>query len=574
MPRVPTYDTPQVAIRPVQTPYQDVRTSADDFGAMTGRALEAAGGQAMQVANVVDRRAEQMKKENDAAKALEVYSQASERIRGALHDPEKGIYTRRGKNALGAYDEVGKVYGDVEKEFTAQLGNDDQRRAFTAMWTRRRDNDLEGVSRHVASEREKWRIETAGAVVKGAVDDAVNNFGNPQAIGLSIVSARAAIRANLKGQSAEVIEEMERNAVSQIHKGVVERMAIDNPTAAKAYYEKNKAGVDGADHIHLEKLLKDGVTRQVAQQTTDAIMRGRDPLDLSGALAEARKITDPNVRDDVERRVHQRFNEAKAARDEVERGNRQEAWKYAAQPGVKSVDQIPLNVWSGLDGYSQSVIQKHLENKAKGVEPPANPSLYSKLSGLAGDSPGKFVDYDLTQHIGQLPSSDYEKFVDLQRNMKLGDAKAVERGENYKRAMSLAEIPLRAAGMDPTITDKDGKPKAKKILEFQDALFRELDALHKDKGKRLTDEEIRGTVDRLLIKGRIRGTQVVPLIGSDDAKFAFQREDGAEFYVPYSAIPKKERDVMVDRLKSRGLPHDERAVEDAYTAFKLSRGGR
>ena len=274
MPRVPAVTGQSVMPNAVPAPFQRVQATAADFGAQQGQALERAGGQLAQVADRVNARMVEIGRENDALAAEKAYAAFSDQERVFLNDPERGIFSRRGGNAISAYDDAAKWWDESTRAAVEGMANPNQQRLLQGILLRRRDASLDGVARHVARERQTYIGEVTDARVKGLVADAAAAYNDEGKVNGIISEADGAIRewGRRQGQAPELIDLNARAARSSIRHSVIERMAVENPMAAMRYYEANKGDLDGATQQAIEKALKGAVGRQRANMAVSSVM--------------------------------------------------------------------------------------------------------------------------------------------------------------------------------------------------------------------------------------------------------------------------------------------------------------
>lgn len=273
MPRVPAVTGQSVMPNAVPAPFQRVQATPADFGAGIGQALERTGGQIAQVGDRLNARAVEISKENDALAAEQAYAAFSDQERVFLNDPERGIYSRRGGNAMGAYEDATKWWDESTRAAVEALENPNQQRLLQGILLRRRDQALDGVSRHVARERQTYIGEATDARVKGLVADAAAAYNDEGKVNGLIEEADGLIRfwGQRQGQAPEKIDLARRAARSTIRQSVIERMAVDNPMAAQRYYEANKGDLDGTTQQAIEKALKGAVDRQKGNMAAAAV---------------------------------------------------------------------------------------------------------------------------------------------------------------------------------------------------------------------------------------------------------------------------------------------------------------
>jgi hypothetical protein len=259
---------------------QGVRVPQGAFDSGLGGLAEGAD----RAGSILLRQHEKMQEEDDARAAMNAYAAASDKVRALTLDPDKGIYAKRGADALGVYATGEKELGSIYEATRGGLKSDRQREAFDVLWTRRRETELNSIARHEAQERRTYRDQTAEALVKSAVIDAAGNYTNPDAVALSLRQAEVVLRANSAGKPAELVELEVQAARSTIHAGVVERMMVDSAIGAQRYLQAHRDEIDGVTLAKLGKVLEGGVKKETAQSYAKAIGTGA-PIAVAGAVA-------------------------------------------------------------------------------------------------------------------------------------------------------------------------------------------------------------------------------------------------------------------------------------------------
>lgn len=288
MPRVPAYTEQRVAPQAVQSPFLRVQASPADFGGGQGEAAAQAGARLERASERMMARAAEMQREDDALKVEGAYARFQDVERAFLHDPEKGVYARKGGNALGAYDDTTKWWDDQSKAFVTELGSQNQQRLMQSLLARRRDAALDGVARHVARERTVAMGETWKARLEGLVQDAAASFNDPNKVDQLVGEAESGTLfwGSRQGQSAEVIDAAKRGARSSIRSAVVERMALTDPQGAKAYLDKHREEVDGLTQAKLDRALQAAVQQRVASDAVQAVLPKPGEPVAAGTLAD------------------------------------------------------------------------------------------------------------------------------------------------------------------------------------------------------------------------------------------------------------------------------------------------
>jgi hypothetical protein len=119
---IPQYQ-PSESPRPIGTPYDETRVTPDATGAVTGDVLQAAAG-------VASDYAKKAKSDADTARVVAAEAQLGDVFNAAIYDPKDGFITKRGTDAMAAYDGTVKALNASRKQILDSLANDDQKLAF------------------------------------------------------------------------------------------------------------------------------------------------------------------------------------------------------------------------------------------------------------------------------------------------------------------------------------------------------------------------------------------------------------------------------------------------------------
>ena len=546
-------------------------------GAGVGRALQDLGATAGRVSDRMAEREFELQERKNVDAARSAFNKFNNHVRELLHDPQTGLYSRRGGNArdvtrLGQ-DDIDRVGASIE----AGLGNADQIRRFRQLSQTLRTNSLPRLSRHEADELLVAERESTDALVKGAEASMAANATDPDAIADHLSTARTALvaQANAEGWTKEVLLQRLKDVTSAGYAGVVDRLLVDDPSAARAFYDAKKEEIGGNVRAKLERALKEGVTRQQAQAATDAIVAQVGTESLSALLAEARKISDPTLRDDVVARVKLRYDEGETQRDNEEKALITQAWTGILEGG--SSDQIPPAVWAELPSGTQRQILEYEEKRAKGEEPKTDPAVYYMLSRLSNE---EFAKVNLMNYVNNLSLTEFKSLASKQNSLESRNEREAAKRTSVSRAMTMAMKPLRAKG----IKTGSSAPNSHKqrVAQFQTVLIRELTRIQDEKGGPATELEIQALINRLLTAGEVPGWSWF----YDPDVFLFEALEtgrGDEFFI--DEIPDDERaeiegllrerpNVMRDVTRSDGTV-DEDALEKLiirlYTEERLNR---
>ncbi|WP_425407576.1 hypothetical protein [Hwanghaeella sp.] len=162
--------------------------------------------------------------------------------------------------------------------------------------------------------------------------------------------------------------------------------------------------------------------RRLAQSETDAIMASG--MDEADALSAARRIADPDLRDDVVRRVTNRYAELGRLESDAAHNRKAQAVELA-QAG--RYEEIPAETLAELPPTMADTLAKMSERAIRGAPAISDPAMYVELSRMTPEQL-KSVDLLDERYLQGLDTQDWQAFVDRQRSAYQSNApgKAVE----------------------------------------------------------------------------------------------------------------------------------------------------
>lgn len=542
MPTVPQYE-------------RQVRDSALPSARLTQAAdTEAFGGGSsfQQVANATQKFIIQEKQKADDIATTEAYSQAVIAKNRLMYDPENGMMTRKGKNAIGVVEEYGDLFNTEMDKIEKGLSNNSQRSVFKNIRLKQATELNNNSQRHVFTESQRYDEETTLATITVAREDAFKNYQDEGKISESIFIQTAAIEAYgaRQGLPKEIIAKQKQEAVSLTHAGVINRMLNNNQDKlAKAYFTEIKKSLTGSDTAKIEKSLEVGTLRGEAQRKTDEI-KGTVST-LSEGLEMARTIDDPELRDAVTSRLKTRFSEDKAILDQQRETRYQQAADILEE--TKDRDKIPVDIWSNLTLSERNAIDARERQLASGTPTATDWKVYYELKTLASDSTlrNKFLRENLLTYRHKLGDGEFKELVKLQTSLRQGDQKALEQATGYRTENQIVTDTLRAIGIDP-------KKDAEETALLKRRLDEEIYDFSKRNNKKPNTKEVQEIVDNLVVKGEVDGFFFNP------NKFLFEVEEGDVFLIDSKDIPRNERLKIEEALRANNLPVTEDAVIDLY----------
>jgi hypothetical protein len=568
MPRLP--DLNALGSRPV--PQSQRRIASQDTTA-AGRGMQQLGGTIGQVAEEVERR-------NDEQAVFEARRKLNDWERQKIFDPENGAVAKRGKDAFDLPKQLTEDFDKTASQISAGLGSNRQRQIFREMAEQRRNQVTSWADGHALKQRDVYEAGQYEADLKSFRDRAMLYADDPAKVAteLAIQSERTTSYLRGKGRSEEEIAGAVKENASRVHTSAIASL-MNRGEAEKAqdYLAKNEAGMTADDAQRARNALRETVARARAQTFADEM--GDRPL--AESLSLARERFTGNEEKEVVAELKTRAAEREAIKAQGYRENADSAWKVITAGGGKK--QIPAVVWNGLAGEEQRQINDYLEAKWRRAKADAenkdvDPAVYYGLRMMAAEQPEVFAKLDLLKQAPYLSKQHENHLIELQAGINKGDLKAAEPQRTLKRTTDMLKNEIAAAGIDITLTDKDGNSKkAKETTAFLGAVATALDEATAAKGRALTDEEAKRIGMGMLREGIEQGSGLFGAFQTRKRGYQIATDPniapGASFVAArFDDIPEGIRNALATELRqARGLgtrpltAGQEAEIERAYT---------
>lgn len=391
MPRVPTYDGPQVreqALRPVQQREIDVSSG-----------LRAASQAVAQMGDLADRTVRR-----DAE--TEVNRIDAEVTAGWLEWDAANRRKFQGQNVDQYEAEARKWWEEAKAKHTAS--NPYAQPAIENNFLRKRNQALGSVLGHVGAEKERFADSQSEAAAQYEIEFGVDTGNTAGAA--ARVRAIAAEKGKRKGWTTELVQAEQQRLLGTLHLSAITRLAEADPTKARAYYDANKAEIPATAQPRVEQVLKAEGDNQFATQ----FAAQHAALPLSEQLTKASEIKDPERREKALGQIRNNHAMVKQAQAEREQAASDQAWQM-----VGSGKRVPELVLAQMNGRERVQLQDYLKERAKiaasGVAPETDWATYIDLREklAAGEK------VDLRPYAGtRLAPAQLEQLLDIQTKTK------------------------------------------------------------------------------------------------------------------------------------------------------------
>lgn len=538
MPRVPSYEPNQV---PTQTARPNFARNNFDAGpaARTGRALSTVGSTLLDISLQEQRKA-------DDTQLLEGNRNMSQWEIDNLDNPETGALAKKGKDALGLPDTILPAFDKRKSELAAGM-NARAKARFIALADGRRQDIERKLFDHIGRQSEALNLAETEANESMALTEAAVNWRNPQRIetATDLGWAGRYARMNREGAPPEAIKVAREQWEGKVKGTVLDQMLANRDPLALDFYKQNRAALGTAADDYAKQV--DRLQLQINETAeADRIIDkfGTGPA----ALAAARNIADPVLREGVEGRVDRQGVREERFRAEGERQISALAWSAAQRvplggslEDVLSPKQIvQIDRVAGL----RAGIDRELQRKLEGTATKTIPATYEFLQRLPPDELAKV---DLWKYRGQLDAAAWDYFQDLQK--KAQDPK--KHGEIVTLQQQLNTYSELLGITGENNNEKRGK--------FERAATDALNTEQTAKGKPLSYAERQTVLDRLIVEGSI-----IKEWAQDPKGRVYELQERADFEQFEPKVPANERAKIEDMLRRKGAPVTEEAVVNYY----------
>jgi len=554
-------------------PMQSISSPIEAFGGQEAKGFIQGGAQLQEGAAGLMRYAAVERAKEDERGILEVQEQINQWERDRMRG-ENGVYNVRGGAAIG-------LTKKTEEDFDAAKAKWLEGKTFSGagqvaaerLITRSKDQIAGRVSEHEAKQENEYNIGMIGANVTAAKEKAAffaHDSKERARAEADVISNSAQISKRL-GESEEVAAVRVQKELSEMNMGVINRLLTAKDTAgAQAVLEeaKKKGAISGADLGKAEAAFQKVNDLVKSQSEEDRIM-GMG-LGESAALAAAREIKDPTVRDETAQRLRLRFADAERVRSKNERDMRKSAWQTIINGG--SVADVPPAALAALDGTTIGSMKSFEENRARsglGFGKVTDPATENFLHRMYMDDKAGFASYDLQQHMPHMTERDYGVWQGYQRGVDSKNEKEAARQANYGLSDGVAKKAMDAAGIayGASASKKDAE-KAQKIFSLTRTIVDEAHA----QGKKASLADIERGVAELVISGEVVNNiwndkkRFSEVVGTAEAERFVVTDVKRQAYNIYKAtgVPQDEVPKIAKQLQAAGKPVTLKSIRDVY----------
>lgn len=288
--QVPTLDGPSVRSRGVAVPQvraQPVDTSLGDLG--------------QQVLGTADRIFQKSMEDADTAAVLAADEQLTKWQQNEFYNPQTGVYSRKGSNALDITNQTLASYDQTASTIASNL-NPRQRAHFNELSSRKRQGINADLNQWEYRQREQYYNDVDKGQIETSMQGAALAYNRPDEVAgyKAKISAVLTSQARRNGLSEETLKANILNASSSVESAVIGRMVADNPYRAREYFQSAQNGMTADDQVRAATQIDREIkTREIEARQQQAIVRGElssRVQDASAAYLQGLDFADPPSR--------------------------------------------------------------------------------------------------------------------------------------------------------------------------------------------------------------------------------------------------------------------------------------
>lgn len=476
---------------------------------------------------------------------------------------ETQTLSRKGMDALNAGPEVEEQWKKSTDNISNSLTNDRQKRAFQERADHHWQALNETVQKHGQAEFQKYDADNTDSALSNRLDTAVKHYSDPLIVGQSLAESKDLVElyGHRQGWSPEQVQQHQTDTASKIHTGVIQTMlTAGNDLTATKYFSDHKAELNATDTMQVQRALDVGSRRGESQRQADRIMQST--TSMTDAVAEARKIEDPEVRDLTESRVRSDYVEKAAemrdAREQMMSGATNIIEKThsfdAIPPG--QVALMTVDERKSLRSYADE-----LNGKGPGGIKTDLPTYYNlETMATTPETRDKFLALDLNQYKGRLSASDFEEMAKLQGQVRKGEDKPLKQLYTNQQIVT-GVIKQAQIGVDP----KGKTTDARLTAQFRDAVRVQTDQFEAINGKPPNGDEIKTIANELAARHIVERPGWFFGMGTSNVNVpTFQLNPGETPIVSIKDVPASAKLQIKAALQQRGHPVTDALIVQWY----------
>ena len=523
MAKIPVYETGQTRISDLPNVRQTSVASPELFVGISGaRSLAEAGEGATKIGVAGMRYASDLQEKEDLA----VIKKSESEFLTDISNFELAGKQKLGLNAATLPSLSDDYYEEAVKKHSETL-NDRQKAIFGNIAARHAPSFKNSMYAHSADQINKAQEASFKSSLEAYQSRAAANPAAAPELNKELDRTLQAW-GQIKGLDKATLDRAKIEEKTKLHMAVLGTLEQSGDIdAMKGYFYSNIKEIDGVKQTEIKKAIETSDRSRMVQSFADDVV-DKQNLGLEGSLKAAREKFDGEDEKHAVTEIKQRYAEKQAIQQEQENKDYDYAWQVAVEQ-KKGIKGISPSVWARMPAKDKRSILSELSGGSKAT----NQSVWYDLYTQSMNDPKAFIGQDLRKFKDSLSDSDFQELTKRQIAVKSDIDKPDKLKRVYTVGQQVTQI-IDSIGIPATSNNKETRDRrALATRAVSDALTREAAAKGKEVDQ-LTDVEVQGVADRVLIKGSV-SREWWP----DKDKYAFELkpEEKAKFRIDFDQVP-------------------------------------
>lgn len=299
---------------------------------------------------------------------------------------------------------------------------------------------------------------------------------------------------------------------------------------------------------------------------------------LSELLKQVDAIEDPDsnrqaeIRDAVEARVRNRYSVLRQEESDQRQqtlADHKDAIDQIMTNAANRIDAtgtidkaIPPAQWQQLNVGERTTLESYAKRKQAGPIQ-TDWRTYYGLMTAASDDPKNFGKANILSYMDKLGAAEFKQLTEIQAGIRKGEDKVHPDIDGFRTNTQIFNDTLTQSGIDPN--PKPGDDPGNRVIELRRMVDDQVLALQRSTGKKASNQDIQGIMDRLLIDVTVKkGSWWNILPGGEP----FNDINKKVFEIKPEDIPAADRQQIEDALRSQGRNVTDDAILNLYIATK------
>lgn len=562
---------PDIQDQPINAPRIQANASPESFGGGQGLEAEGQAGKALGTVGGEMAALERVRADQTA------YQEAAAKLGGEaskiLYDPQAGVLTSKGTNAMPAHDKGWETFRKTANDIAGTLHGEAQVGAFNKYALTLGQEFNRTAMAHVSRQLDEHDTKTFNAFVQNTTDFGAMTYGDPMTRQRSIQSLNTTVDhyAQRNGFGPEEKQELQSKVISNFHDQVISRMLVDkNDMMAQKYFAENKDSItNSAIREKVEKQLEEGSYRGESLRQSTAIW-DKTGGNLQASFADARKIQDPELQDRTIQRLRERDNQVKEARTSDQDNAYFEGshlLAVAKQNGKTIGDQsltdiVPPETWTRMSPTQQGGLRRMYLGGDENSEQVWTAFSLMSPTEKAGLSKSEFE----TTVLSHLDNSHRDKAMTMYKDALGNRTIALSDAEQSKLIYSSLQgssiIPGVRPGIPATKLKGDAARATGAFIDKSQQDIADFERTELGGRRKASQKEAQEIIDRNVLKAMSDQTPGILTIAG--RKFGlFAKPD-----VPFEKIPDQAKEDLLSIARHLGKSVTRDQLEEAYAYYQ------